>query len=149
MYLRSRIEVGSCGFASVTFLSYFCITIREYFNLHQNVEENRKIEITHTRADGFRIFQVDGVWGAVAPNIDRIYAELFTEVPLPPSKANYVIENGQLIEINNSPTDINASSRESQCGISLSLPTAILVRDWLDSKIKELSEAIESDVSPD
>ncbi|MDE2687316.1 MAG: hypothetical protein OXI16_07455 [Chloroflexota bacterium] len=85
----------------------------------------------------YREIYADGVWGGLHSS-GYIQMAIFKDKSYLPTSVEYnVHEGGRLEETNREvPTII---TRELEADVRLTLTTAVLMRDWLDEKIAELT----------
>lgn len=87
----------------------------------------------------YREIYVDGVWGGIHPG-GYIQMAMFKEKSYLPSAIEYnVLEEGRLEERERILAD--SITRELEADVRLTLNTAIMMRNWLDQRIVELTNS--------
>jgi len=101
-----------------------------------------KITFNYKKSDHYRNHHIDGLYGGVLPS-GNIWFDIFIEKGLLPDTviSEVDVQAGILNDIEKSTDTDNKILRELQCGFTLSLSTAKVVKDWLDSKIKLIEDA--------
>lgn len=90
----------------------------------------------------YREIYVDGVWGGLHPG-GYIQMAMFKEKSYLPNAIEYnVLEGGRLEERGRILAD--SITRELEADVRLTLNAAIMMRNWLDARIGELTNSQQS-----
>lgn len=100
-----------------------------------------EIELHYLKANSYRSFHVDGVFGGITPR-GNIYMELFLERSPTPKKTIHKLNDDGLLGKEVSREGKTGLIREIEAGLVLDLATAEIVNDWLAKKIKMLKSLI-------
>ena len=102
------------------------------------------IKFHYSRTPSYRNYHVDGVFGGLNAK-GNLHIELFNEKnPLPKTVTQEITKSGVFgKEIKREQQD--GILREIECGLTLDIQTAISLRSWLDTKIKQFEEIIKKE----
>lgn len=83
-----------------------------------------------------------GAFGGITPLGDNVFLAFYTErLPIPTATVHTVSDQGELgVEMRDRRESREGVVRIIQTGFYLDRDRAVSVRDWLDSKIKEMDE---------
>ena len=97
------------------------------------------IPVRYPRAQDYRIYHVDGAFGAFTPN-GNVTLDFFVERGTFPDLVVYENNNGSLGKEHSRRQDSATIVRERVCGMFLDLSAAIRLRDWLNDKVNDAME---------
>jgi len=104
-----------------------------------SIDKLKELDIHYIKTQSYRTFHVGGVFGGLTPR-KEIYMEFFIDrAPTPRMIKHAVTPSGGIGD------EIMRDSkeglvREIECGAIMDIPTAIMLRGWLDDKIKKAEE---------
>ena len=104
-----------------------------------NRKKPKKVEIAFDfiKSNYFRVIHVDGAFGGLAPN-GAIHMSVFSQRHPIPKKVVHELDGAKLgPELLNKREVRKAIVREVEADLVLNIGEAILLRDWLDSRIQE------------
>jgi hypothetical protein len=98
-----------------------------------------QIEFDYIKSNFFRVIRADGAFGGISPT-GAIHMAVYSERQAIPTKTVHHLQGTQLgPELRERRQGRTAIVREVEADIVLELPQAIVLRDWLDEKIKSLN----------
>jgi hypothetical protein len=109
--------------------------------------EAKRVKFDYIKGNFFRVIHVDGIIGGIAPAQALITMAVWNERwPIPKQAVYGLQEDGSLgEEILEDRVTRKAVVREVETELLMTIPTAKVIRDWLDEKIalyeKKLKEA--------
>lgn len=97
-----------------------------------------KIAFDYIKSQFFRVIHADGAIGSITPS-GMIHFALYSERPaIPRRQVQQLVEAGRLGDPIPSETESRESVvREMDVDVILTVDVAMLLRDWLDTRIKE------------
>lgn len=106
-------------------------------------EKVRRLEFDYIKSNFFRVIHADGAFGGLAPN-GSIHMSIFSERQSIPTKmVHNLIGNHLGPELKDLRQGRKCIVREVDVDIVLEVQQAIVVRDWLDRKIKERQSIVD------
>ena len=110
------------------------------------MEEEKKdqiVQFDYIKTPDFRNIHVDGVHGGVAPSGFLNMVVFSTRKAIPQQITNLIQEDGTLgSEIRDQRVSRTALVRDLEANLIMSLPSAVVLRDWLSQKIDELDQVL-------
>lgn len=101
-----------------------------------NNGKSKTLKFSYNKTPNYRAYNVDGVFGGLAPK-NKIFIEFFSEkFPIPDSVIHEISLDktlGKEIE----KKGIEGIVREIECGIYLDIATAVAIADWLHARVDE------------
>ena len=104
--------------------------------------ESRRISIRYIKSNSFRVIHADGAWGGLTPHL-KIQMALYSErTAIPRSVVHVPGPDGTLGEEISKELRSDLV-REVEADVIMDLNVAIALRDWLDTRIRVLQQAME------
>lgn len=105
-------------------------------------DEPKTVKFHYLKSALFRVIHADGAFGGVTPSLD-IFMGIYSQRPaLPDITTHEITPNGMVgQELTEERIAKQGIVREMEAGVVLDLKSATAMREWLDEKIKMLSEA--------
>jgi hypothetical protein len=101
-----------------------------------------EIEFDFIKSNFYRVIKADGVFGGLAPN-GSLHLGVYSERMPYPQQMFHKIENGSV-----GPEDVarrvgrKGVLRELEVGISMDVAQAMVLRTWLDERIKQYEQLV-------
>lgn len=104
------------------------------------------ITFRYKRLNNYRTYHVDGVFGGLNAK-GNLLLELFNEInPLPKFVVQEMTKKGEIGKEIKRDREEPGVIRQIECGLFMDMPTAVALRDWLDSKIKQYNNIISGEL---
>ncbi len=100
-----------------------------------------EILIHYIKTPSYRTYHVDGAYGGITPN-GNIYCEFFIDRNVTPQSILYNINEKGGLGKPKKVTGKKGIVREIECGISIDIRTARLLKNWLEDRIKEYETTV-------
>lgn len=104
--------------------------------------EKRRIRFDYIKSNNFRVIHVDGVYGGLSPH-GQIGISIWNERWPIPKQVTHKLKDDMNLgeEIEEELIIRNAIVREVEAYLVMDVQIAIVLRDWLDDKIKAIEKA--------
>ncbi len=93
-----------------------------------------KLKLIYQKTNNYRVYHTDGIYGGITPN-GNVYMAIFNERRPIPQIEEYDVESGKAVLKSSEGKD--GIIREVEAGLIFNYPTLILLRDWMNDKIKQ------------
>ena len=107
--------------------------------------ENGEVDFHFEKAAAFRVVHVDGAFGGLSPSGRHIHMTVFSERQPIPRKVVHQIAAGvlgpEIVERRETRTGV---FRELEADLVLTKEAALAIREWLEQRIAELTQAEEA-----
>jgi len=101
-----------------------------------------ELEFHFHKSNFFRVVHVDGAFGGVSPGTGTINMAVYSErAPIPKSITHAVVDGIVGAENLSKRSALTGIFREVETDLVMSMEVAVVIRDWLDARIKELAAA--------
>lgn len=95
----------------------------------------------YKKTESYRTYHADGFYGGLTPK-GNLYMEIFLERRVTPKEEVYELgPQGNLAQNPLRKEGLTGLIREIEAGVIMDYNTMVLLKNWLDGKIKEYQEA--------
>lgn len=103
-----------------------------------NPDEAPEVEIFFEKSPQYRVIHADGAWGGLTAQLG-LHVAFYSEFRQPPESITYTVTNNAPAE--KARTGREAIVRHIEAEVAFNLQTALSLRDWLNTKLKEAEKA--------
>lgn len=106
-------------------------------------KKQKTIDFHYVKTPGYRLYNVDGIFGGVTPQ-GKFYFDVFSERnPLPEKISHKITEQGIVGGEISRKTLESGVIRQIECGLIMNINTATSIHKWLGEKLKDIKTQVE------
>lgn len=100
----------------------------------------KDVDVHYLKTNNYRTYHVDGIFGGLTPDGNKLYVELFVQRVVTPTEIKYAINQNGTLGKEIKRKGKSGIIREIESGIIMDINVARTLKGWLEGKINQYDQ---------